>query len=300
MILPPKHEIKMDVAVEEWQYLKQNLEGDVGKVVVFFKSERIVKKEGKCTKECNKASTCIVVPFSSMDQCQCTKNFDGDLCNEKSQTSFSNDMKLLLSSSINIPKVTDIFYKLEDARKDLAVGFGNIEMKLQLMSKAFETTFTQYKDEMKNAFHDNKLSVYDNTIKEIESDSKKANHLFTLAGQQKEIEKTKFATDLVRTLKIINWKSTMQQLFKGRWHVSKGEIKPLLILKMNTYKNEACSQSYKNKIDLTYGLFSLLQVDMFSTYSKAKNFLNESTEDIPKMLTALQRDQVRSRNFQVD
>ena len=300
MILPPKHEIKMDVAVEEWQYLKQNLEGDVGKVVVFFKSERIVKKEGKCTKECNKASTCIVVPFSSMDQCQCTKNFDGDLCNEKSQTSFSNDMKLLLSSSINIPKVTDIFYKLEDARKDLAVGFGNIEMKLQLMSKAFETTFTQYKDEMKNAFHDNKLSVYDNTIKEIESDSKKANHLFTLTGKQKEIEKTKFATDLVRTLKIINWKSTMQQLFKGRWHVSKGEIKPLLILKMNTYKNEACSQSYKNKIDLTYGLFSLLQVDMFSTYSKAKNFLNESTEDIPKMLTALQKDQVRSRNFQVD
>ena len=250
------------------------------KLVVFLKSKKVVEKDLLCTKKCVGESKCILLPFSTIEQCQCPATFDGDLCDQRSNTSFANDLNSMLKESITIPQLSDVFFEVKDIQEDIADGFGSINNALNNLSKTFKTAFQEFSGNMeKLILEQNLLIKHGDTLSVIQKAIETSNQLFRPSekdirvGKYKEELMINHAKDLIMTNKMRTWVSDLDRIFKGPSGQIIGKIPPLLEATMDKGENTACTESYKKHIDLIAKRFYLLQSETFMMYIQARNAL---------------------------
>ena len=318
LVLPENHAIQIRATVSSSSYIKQKIiyyqkicgrkkreilekrtgaqfragpecETEINRytVVVFFKSKKVVKKiEGgsTCTKMCVGESKCRYLPFSTLQQCLCPANYDGELCDERSNTSFANDLNLMLKESITIPQLSDVFFKVQDIQEDIAEGFGSINNALNSLTKTFKSAFQEFSGNMKKLFKETQLLVkYGPELDNLRDAIIKSNDLFSPSdediknGMYDEEQMLFLAKDLIIKLKVSKWVRMLDKMFKGQQNGLITKIPALLLSTMNKRESSACSNAYKRNIDTIAKRFYLLQSETFLMYIQARNVLKKET-----------------------
>ena len=289
VVLPKGHSTQVRAAISATSYIYENKNmapppSRNFKLIAFLKSNNVVKKDLMCTKECVGKSKCMILPFSTIEQCQCPATFDGELCGERSKTGYANDLNSMLKESITIPQLSDIFFKVKDIQEDMADGFGSINHALDDLSRTFKTVFQDFSGNMEKLILEQNLRIkYGETLRVIREAIFTSNQLFRPSeediriGKHNNVQMMNHAKGLIMTNKMRSWVNALDRIFKGPSDELLGKIPPLLEATMSTRENTACTESYKKHIDLIAERFYLLQSETFLMYMQARNALNLET-----------------------
>ena len=304
-LLPLHHPIQTRMAVTEVSYIRQKMElvkpnMAFLQLLVFFKSDKFVEKDSTCTKKCVGKSKCKTLPFSFLDYCQCPANFDGDLCDLRSSTSFSYDINSLLMEAITIPQLSDVFFKVKDIQEDVANGFGNIKSSLKSLGRTFQNAFHDFSGKIKRLFLKQSVRIkYESSLTDMQMAIDISSELFnpskkdTRIGKYSEEQMINHAKDLIMSNKIKHWVKTLDNIFKGNNRVAiLDSLPPLLELTMDTRRESACTEDYKQYIDLISKRFHVLQTEVYLMYAQASHALGRETSWIPEEYRKQVEDQV--------
>ena len=267
--------------------------------------------------KCYGKSKCVKFPHSAEEQCQCPSGYDGTICNERSNTTFLRTLSTLMTETAKVPQLSDVYFELQDAREEMRKGFDDEgkarkEMREE-MQKGFSDVLTslsfgfaeveeaiiQIEEFISNKL--GKLSINMNKLFTIASFQTKystklqdMNHAIKLSKpifdmfkkgnkyntnswyRKKAIKKAEDYTD-----KIPSWELTLQDMFNGDAEsLTLKPLKPLMLLVIDIFKNDACLPKYKEHIDQLYRKFLLLQSDLFMMHASALHILGQDTTEV--------------------
>ena len=246
-------------------------------VVVMLKSTESANGKSFCkTNSCHGASKCVQLPYSKTTECQCVPKFDGDKCQKYSPNSLASTLDLLVKATLKIPTLTDIFFNVKDLRQNLEVGLTNIDNALNKLQSALETKFSKLSEEIGQNFQWTNLNVnYAKTIRKL----RHFIHEFQTRSKDYNDERgVQLAKHILAPGRIKQWLYDLNNLFKGSQSIVQ-DHPPLMIAYMNRYSSNACSKSYKTRIDNAYRQFSVLQQQAYVMWAEAL-FITERRTDI--------------------
>ena len=278
-------DIESGVQKEMYIHTKENI--CAKNVFIFFKSSALVKDDNKCTKKCYGTSACKTLPFSTKEECQCPPGYDGDLCDKRSNTTFSSALDSLMSTTAKVPQLTDVFFQLKDVREEISNGFVEVGRALKRMTASFGRSINKLQKNMVKLFTEVNFNIkYSQIIQKIQRAITLSEPLFKVfkqkysnARRMKAAER--LAYQLLNRLEgIPAWKLTLRSMFNNKFRFQPTRLKPLMILVMNRQSAHACSKPYKNLVDETFSSFMMLQFQLNVMHVTAAYLLKKDLTDI--------------------
>ena len=255
-------DVDVDDAIERSvsQNLYKHTRGNELQVIVFFRLKEFVEDDGKCKTKCQNKATCLQLPFSVKEECQCPGGYDGDFCESPSTTDFMNTLNKIFSATAQVPQLSDIYYSMEDVKEDIQNGFGAVNDSLTEMTKTLSTKLIQLSSDMQTLSKDTKFNaLFTPTIRDA------FNHIRGIQPIFNEFLKNRQGDDAINKAKrvllfekIPSWEMNLDDLLSG------SRMTPYMVLLMDRNKENACSEDYKkvinSKIEEIFQLQSQLRV----------------------------------------
>ena len=302
------------VQIDIDSYLPQRFyvheQGGELQALIFLKSSAYVEyeKDSTCKMECHGESSCKTLPYSTQEQCQCAPGWDnvenGDLCEERSNTSMSGTLDKIMSETTKLPQLSDVYFDVQDFREDVSLGFSDLQNTLLQMSKSFENALNkvsttikllfevkEFKDRFRKQLDEmqNEIDYYKEFIKQEQNVKDKR-----AAKRQKE-NNEKYAKYLLGYNTIRNWKIALKNMFKKRTNFF-GSAETLMTLGMSLHGDKsntsACLPQYKRKTDSMFRNFMLLQSEVYLMEVWAKVTLEEDVGNLGETFQQTVKEQV--------
>ena len=170
-------------------------------------------------------------------------------------------------------------------------GFADVGKALQQMKKFVSNELGKLSTSMTKLFKIQSFQIkYAVKIQNMANGIELSKPLFSMFDKKSKFSKSPryrqqaidWAGEYIRPGKIPNWELTLQKMFTAESRFSLSALKPLMILAIDIYKEDACMPKYKEHIDQLYRKFTLLQADLFQMHVSALYVLGEDTTDIAK------------------
>ena len=272
---------------------------DGKRLIVFFKPKSIVNHDQNCgtSHKCYGRSKCVKFPYSTEEQCQCPSGYDGTLCSERSNITFSRTLDTLITESAKVPQLTDAYFEIQDAREEIRNGFTDVGKALLQMKNFIGNELGKISMNMNKLFeiasferrYSGKLQDMDHAIRL----SKPIFEIFKNGNSQDRKQAIKMAEEFTTYEKIPSWELTLKDMFNGQaGGFTLKHLKPLMVLVIDLFKKDACMPQYKEHIDHVYRHFLLLQSNLFMMHATALHILGEDTTEVGKDYKKRLKDQV--------
>jgi len=223
-------------------------------------------------------SQCKQLPYSQVTECQCVMNFDGEKCQHHSTNSFSSTISLLVSSTLQIPTLSDIYFNVKDLQKQINEDLTQVSTVVRSLKTSLQVSYKRISNELGENFQWTNLKIdYSKTIQDLLYYIKEFNKIGNSEKRRGEL-----ATHLTKPGMIRKWASDLNTLFVGSQHIVQDQ-KPLMIIYMDRYHQDACSSAYKKRIDNVYKQFVILQTDTYFIWSEALNILSQGSIEIAEL-----------------
>ena len=277
----------------------------VYKVIVLFKPKSLSNYDQSCGKshKCSGSSKCIKFPYSTEEQCQCPPGWDGTLCNERSNTSFSRTLDTLMTETAKVPALSDVYFELQDTREEMQNGFADVGKALIQMKNFIGKELGKLSTSMNKLF---KISNFENRYRD---DIKKMSTAIATSGKVFDMfnDKSKYSVDPRRAERnrkdalekaeynrknMPDWELWLDNMFYGKSRFEITTIEPLMLLVIDLYKENACKTKYKEHIDQIFRKFVLLQSDLLALHASSLFVLDMDTTDIAEKYKKTLADQV--------
>lgn len=246
-----------------------------------LKSTESANARNFCKKNsCHGASKCVQLPYSKTTECQCVPQFDGDKCQKNSPNSLASTLDLLVKATLKIPTLSDIYFNVKDLIQNFEAGITNIGNALNKLQSALETKFSKLSEEIGQNFQWTNLNIhYAKTI----SDLRHFIHEFqTRSKDYNDQRGFDLAKYILAPGRIKQWLYNLDNLFKGTQGIVR-DNPPLMIAYMNRYSANACSKSYKTRIDNAYQQFSVLQQQAYIMWAEALFIMERKTHRVASL-----------------
>lgn len=213
------------------------------------------------------------MPFSKISECQCKTNFDGEECKDHSQNGLASSLDTLVSATLKIPTLADIYYNVKELKDEINVGMGRLEIAIDKLTSSLEISYKRIETQLSQKFQwTNRKLSYSNTIESIQYYVKQ----FKVANKNNySIRKKMLTAHVLKVGNILRWINNLNILFLGS-NTIVNEHKPLMIMYMNKFRAGACSNDYKMHVDNVYRQFAVLQQEAYLMWAQALNI--EETE----------------------
>ncbi|XP_065071733.1 uncharacterized protein LOC135696306 [Rhopilema esculentum] len=245
---------------------------DKVRVVITLKSEEQVSGV-KCSLECSSHGRCKEMPFSSARYCQCKPFYQGQKCEDKVKANLAKTMDAMLAKTLKLPMLSDIAYDIKDMREYVGVGIGALQAAVSELEEKFQRAYDKISHQLSSQFEwANLLTLYSSSLQNIKQYALRFETLPKRYADIMEEEGRKLATAVLAPNGIERWLTDVNFLLIGRSGVPLLKHKPMLILFMNKYKNQACLDSYKNAVSSAWKQLVLLQTIGFMVWAQALEF----------------------------
>lgn len=231
------------------------------RVVIMLRSKEMLQTT--CTKSCHATqSTCVRLPYSKLSECQCKPNFDGEECKEHSKNRLATSLDMLVSATLKIPTLVDIYYNIDDLREEINAG----TVALKKLKSSLETSFKRIEAQLGQKFQWTNLKVtYTATITNLRFYIK----AFKDANEDKNAKRRKeLAAHVLKVGNLRKWLDGLNNLFVGDY-LPIVEHQPLMIMYMNKYSQDACTVTYKQNVDNAFKQFAILQQKAYLMWAEA-------------------------------
>eukprot|EP00795_Rhopilema_esculentum_P012517 gene12517-biopygen2563 len=276
---------------------------DKVRVVITLKSEEQVSGV-KCSLECSSHGRCKEMPFSSARYCQCKPFYQGQKCEDKVKANLAKTMDAMLAKTLKLPMLSDIAYDIKDMREYVGVGIGALQAAVSELEEKFQRAYDKISHQLSSQFEwANLLTLYSSSLQNIKQYALRFETLPKRYADIMEEEGRKLATAVLAPNGIERWLTDVNFLLIGRSGVPLLKHKPMLILFMNKYKNQACLDSYKNAVSSAWKQLVLLQTIGFMVWAQALEFNDRGPHRIVnlyKQRTDLQMAKFKSTTCHVD
>ena len=275
------------------------------RIIVLFKPKSVVEYDQDCGNsrkgKCYGKSKCVKFPYSTEEQCQCPPGYDGTYCNERSNTTFSSTLDTLMTATAKVPQLSDVYFELEDTRAEMRNGLADVGKALLQMKKFVSKELDKLSTSMTKLFAIGSFQTkYAVKIQEMSAAIEISKPLFGVFNKSSIFSTSprmrqqaiKYAETYTEPDKIPSWEITLSDMFTARSRFSIAALKPLMILAIDIYKENACMPSYKERIDQLYRNFALLQADLFQLHVSALYVLDVDPTNIGKTYKARVASQV--------
>ncbi|XP_066932710.1 SE-cephalotoxin-like isoform X2 [Clytia hemisphaerica] len=257
------------------------------RVVVMLKSS---EADNTFCKEnsCHGKSKCVQLPYTKLTECQCERLFDGTRCETYSDTSMKSTLDLLLTTSLQIPSLTDVYFDIKDLRKSFENGIENVNKAIARLGNVLEKSYTKLSQQLGNEFRWTNLKVtYSLTISNVE-------HFiieFTQKIKNNKDERVKkLAEHILEPGKIKKWLRDLNLLFVGNKNIIQDhEPLPVVIMNRNL---DACTTPYKKRVDHVYAQFSILQQQAYMMWAQALFILEKDTTEVIQLYAQTVTEQI--------
>ena len=238
---------------------------------------------------CHGDSLCVQLPYSTVTECQCIPQFDGDRCQEHSPNSLISTLDLLVTSTLQVPTLTDIYFDVKELQQSFETGQTVITSVLQGLQGELEDKFDELSEELGQNFQWTNLNVnYASTINDLQHFIRE----FQIRSKEDGDARGKeLAEYILAPGRIKQWIYNLDVLFKGS-QVIVQDHPPLMIAYMDRYSNDACSITYKTSIDNAYRQFSILQHQAYVMWAEALDILQKKTEEVGTVYQERLKEQV--------
>lgn len=255
-----------------------------------LKSTESANSEKSCkTNSCHGVSKCVQLPYSKITECQCVPQFDGERCQKNSPNSLASTLDLLVKATLKIPTLSDIYFNLKDLRQNLETGLTNIGNALNKLQGALETKFSKLNEDIGQNFEWTNLNI--NYAKTLQNLQHFINEFQTRSLESNDKRSIDLAKHILAPGRIKRWLSNLDKLFKGSNGILQHH-KPLMIAYIDKYRTNACSNSYKTRIDNAYQQFSILQQQAYIMWAEALFILEKQTSIVSTLYYKRLNEQV--------
>ena len=268
------------------------------KVYVLFKPKSLSNYEQSCGKshKCSGSSKCIKFPYSTEEQCQCPPGYDGILCNERSNTSFSSTLNTLMEETAKIPALSDVYFELQDTREEMQNGFADVGKALIEMKNFIGKELGKLTTTMNDLFKISRFQTrYEKQIEDMSDAirlSQKIFDMFNNKGVNPLDRKDALEKAEDNRREIPKWELTLEKMFYGKSRFSIARLNPVMLFIINLYNKKSCEPKNKVHIDQMFRKFILLQSDLFALQASSLYVLGRETTKIAEKYNKTVADQV--------
>ena len=263
------------------------------RVIIMLRSEEQVESTTKCTTTCySKGGVCKRLPFSKISECQCKPHFDGDECREHSNNGLASTLDLLVSETLKVPTLVDIYFDVKDLQENINLGFSQINTALVELGTMLQTSYAKLSAELGQNFQWTNLKIsYVDTIKDILHFVDEFN---TRSRDDNDKRGKELAEHILQPGNIKRWLGDLNTLFVGSSFIVEDHL-PLMMLYINAHKDGACTTEYKNHIDNAYRQFVVLQQEAYLMWAEALNIMEEEPTEASDEYIKIMKEQVSDR-----
>ncbi|XP_066929946.1 SE-cephalotoxin-like [Clytia hemisphaerica] len=226
---------------------------------------------------CHGSSKCVQLPFTKLTECQCEIHFDGERCETYSENSLSSTLDLLVTTSLTIPSLTDVYFDIQDLKESFSDGIENVNNALIELGSVLEQSFIDLSLMLGNEFKWTNLKVtYSETLSDVEFFIREFATRSKANGDKRGKE---LAEHILQPGHIKKWLSDLNLLFMGNDNLIQ-DHEPLLVVFMSRYSKDACTAPYKERVDHAYAQFSILQYQAFMMWAEALYIEERDTSEV--------------------
>ena len=262
------------------------------RIVITLKSEE--KAAGKkCSLACNSQGTCVVLPYSSKQHCQCKPYYQGEQCKDHAKVQLAKTMDAMLKTTLKLPMLSDIKYDIENLREFVGVSLGKLQTAVSKLEATFQKALNQLAQKLKQEFKwSNLITHYSNSIRKINYYSYLFEKLPKLHAKIRDREGRRLASALLKSDGVQKWLYELNFLFLGRSGTPLISHQPLMILFMDKYKGKSCSKRYKSAVNNSWKQLVLLQQVGYMLWSQALEYSGKDTSAVVIVYKKRTNDQV--------
>ncbi|XP_065069406.1 uncharacterized protein LOC135694543 [Rhopilema esculentum] len=251
-------------------------------IVVVLKSTEQAKRRG-CILACKNQGQCKQYPYSSAQYCECKPFYEGNLCEKHSKAALAKTIDMMVTTTLQIPVLSDVYFDIKDLRRFVGINFVNIQKGISNLEASIQRKFNSLSIGIGNQFKwANFITQYKDSIHTIEYFSHRFEQLpvehkdeksLQVAGKTLANEVLHVSRGIRKPLFLLN------QMLVGKLNKPLLRHKPLLLAFMET-KNKAgepCTSAYKRRVDNYWRQLILLQQIGYMVWAQALEFVGRKT-----------------------
>ena len=194
-------------------------------VVVMLRSVEMNTGDACSSDKCHGDSQCKQLPYSKVTECQCVENFDGERCQHHTTNSLSSTLSLLISSTLKIPTLSDIYFDVQDLQKQINEELTDVSETIRSLKTTLQDSYKRISIDLGEKFKWTNLKIdYSETIRDVLYYIKEFNRKGITEEGRKEL-----ASHIIKLGMVRKWASDLNTLFVGSQHILQ-DHKPLMIL----------------------------------------------------------------------
>ena len=275
-------------------------------IVIILKSNEQAGEKG-CILQCQNNGQCRKYPYSGWQYCECKPFYQGQHCEEYSETELAKTIDAMMEVTFKLPVLTDISFGISDLRDFVGASFVNMQRGISLLEAGIQSKFDRLSSSIANGFKWARLvSQYARYIQTIEYFSHCFEELPKEYNDKKKLEEAgkRLAEEVLHVSRGIGKALFyLNQLFVGKKSKPLLSHRPLLLVFMEQkgLSGEPCNQKYKQAIDNYRRKLILLQQIGYMVWAQALAFAGKKSaivSNIYRMRLKLQEDTIKNATCQ--
>ena len=129
------------------------------KAIIVLYSNDILSLKG-CPLTCNYHGKCKNLPYSSTTCCQCSGSYVGNQCKIHIKAKLAKTISTILTTTLRIPVMSDIYYQIKDLQVFLAAGLSKVQKTIGKIEQSMESSFKRLEAKLINEFKWQKLATH--------------------------------------------------------------------------------------------------------------------------------------------